>query len=43
VADALRNESIKRSLDYVEPFSQQAIVETALRSWLNGQGYRLDD
>ena len=43
VADALRRESIKRSLDYVEPFSQQAIVEAALCSWLNGQGYCLDD
>lgn len=43
VADALRRESIKRSLDYVEPFSQQAIVEAALCSWLHGQGYRLDD
>ncbi len=43
VADALRHESIKRSLDYVEPFSQQAIVETALRSWLTDQGCRLED
>ena len=43
VADALRRESIKRSLDYVEPFSQQAIVEAAVCSWLSGQGCRLDD
>jgi len=43
VADALRRESIKRSLDYIEPFSQQAIVEAAVSSWLRDQGYRFDD
>jgi len=43
VADALRRESIKRSLDYIEPFSQQAIVEAAVCSWLRVQGCRLDD
>ena len=43
VADALRLESIKRSLDYVEPFSQQAIVEAALCAWLTDQGCRLHD
>ena len=43
VADALRRESIKRSLDYIEPFSQQAIVEAAVSSWLRSQGYRFDD
>lgn len=34
LAEALRRVSIQRSLNYVEPFSQQAIVETALRRWL---------
>ena len=43
VAEALRGESIRRSLDYLEPFSQQAIVEAAVCSWLRGQGCRLDD
>lgn len=43
VADALRRESIKRSMDYIEPFSQQAIVEAAVSSWLRDQGYRFDD
>lgn len=38
VADALRRESIQRSLSYVEPFSQQAIVEAALCAWLERQG-----
>lgn len=32
VAEALRRESIKRSMDYIEPFSQQAIVEAAVSS-----------
>lgn len=43
VAEALRRESIRRSLDYVEPFSQQAIVEAAVRTWLQGQGCPLDE
>lgn len=33
-AEALRRVSIQRSLDYIEPFTQQAIVETALTAWL---------
>ncbi len=43
IADALRRESIRRSLDYIEPFSQQAIVEAAVHSWLCGQGCPIDD
>jgi len=34
LADALRRTSIHRSLNYVEPYSQQAIAEAALREWL---------
>ena len=34
VAEHLRRASIKRSLDYEEPFTQQAITESALRDWL---------
>lgn len=37
-AEALRRASIQRSLDYVEPFSQQAIVEMALHRWLEEFG-----
>jgi len=43
VADAFRRESIKRSLDHVEPLSPQAIVEAALCAWLTDQGCQLDD
>jgi hypothetical protein len=43
VADALRRASIQRSLDYIEPFSQQAIVETAVRDWLRNAGYSVVD
>lgn len=43
VAEALRRESIKHSLDYVEPFSQQAIVETAVRTWLQAHGCAVNE
>jgi len=43
LADALRRASIQRSLDYVEPFSQQAIVETAVCDWLRNAGYSVVD
>ena len=43
VADALRRASIQRSLDYTEPYSQQAIVEEALRDWLANAGYALTE
>jgi len=39
VADALRRAAIERSLEYTEPFSQQAIVEAAVRNWLLREGY----
>ena len=38
VAEHLRRASIKRSLDYEEPFTQQAITESALRDWLASHG-----
>ena len=38
-AEALRRASIQRSLDYIEPFSQQAIVEAALQRWLQHAGF----
>jgi len=43
VADALRRASIQRSLDYIEPFSQQAIVEMAVCEWLRNAGYPAAD
>lgn len=43
VADALRRASIQRSLDYIGPFSQQAIVETAVCDWLRNAGYSVAD
>jgi len=43
VAEALRRTSIQRSLDYAEPFSQQAIVEAAIRDWLHNAGYPVAD
>jgi len=38
-AEALRRASIQRSLNYIQPFSQQAIVEMALRRWLEDAGF----
>jgi len=38
---ALRRVSIQRSLDYQEPYSQQAIVEAALTAWLTHNGYSI--
>lgn len=39
VAEHLRRNSIQRSLDYEEPFTQQGITERALRDWLLSHGY----
>lgn len=39
---ALRRAASERSLDFVEPFTQQAIAESALARWLQDEGYRLD-
>lgn len=36
---SLRRAAAERSLDYVEPFTQQAIVESALSEWLRSAGY----
>jgi len=30
---------MERSLEYIEPFTQQEIVENAVRSWLEEAGY----
>ncbi len=38
----LRRAASERSLDFVEPFTQQAIAEAALAQWLQGAGYQLD-
>lgn len=43
VVRALRRAAAERSLDYVEPFSQQAIVEAALREWLARNGVSAAD
>jgi hypothetical protein len=40
---ALRRAAAERSLDYKEPYSQQAIVEAALREWLTRNGIALAD
>ena len=37
-AESLRRASITRALNYTEPFTQQAIVEAAVREWLAGHG-----
>lgn len=39
IAHALRRAAIERSLDYREPFTQQAIAETALNEWLLHNGH----
>lgn len=39
IAAQLRRVSIERSLDYEVPYTQQAIVEDALRNWLEAHGY----
>lgn len=42
VAEALRRASIERSLDYAVPYTQQAIVEIAVREWLRRAGHEVD-
>lgn len=39
IAHALRRAACERALEYVEPFTQQAIAETALLRWLSDEGY----
>ena len=41
VARALRRAASERAVDYVEPFTQQAISETALQRWLTSEGYTI--
>jgi len=43
IARKLRKSSIDRSLEYREPYTQQAIVEAALAAWLEGNGYLNDN
>lgn len=42
LARVLRRASMERSLDYIEPFSQQGIVEAALWDWFQSNGYDID-
>ena len=42
IVHALRRAASERSLDYVEPYTQQAIAEAGLTFWLRREGY-LDD
>ena len=37
---ALRRAAAERSLDYDQPYTQQAIVESALDHWLRSAGYQ---
>ncbi len=39
LVQSLRRAAAERSLDYAEPFTQQAIVESALSEWLRSAGY----
>jgi len=41
-AETLRRVSMQRSLEYVEPFTQQAIVEVALTAWLRSNSFDSD-
>lgn len=43
VVQSLRRASAERTLDYREPYSQQAIVEAALREWLSHNATPLTD
>lgn len=42
LARVLRRTSMERSLEYIEPFSQQGIVEAALSDWLQSNGYSVN-
>lgn len=42
LVQALRRTSAERSVEYLEPYTQQAIVEAALRDWLARTGSRHD-
>ncbi|MBI3834127.1 MAG: hypothetical protein HY287_07345 [Planctomycetes bacterium] len=39
IARNLRRASVERSLEYKEPYTQQAIVDAALSVWLGRNGY----
>ena len=41
IVRALRRAASERALDYVEPYTQQAIAETALLRWLTDEGYAI--
>ena len=42
-AQALRKACAERGIDYIEPFTQQDIVEVALVEWLRANGYSIGD
>lgn len=42
IARALRRAASERALDYVEPFTQQAIAEAAFLRWLTDEGYTIE-
>ena len=42
IARTLRRAASERAVNYVEPFTQQAIAETALLRWLTDEGYTFD-
>jgi hypothetical protein len=43
IARTLRHAAIQRSLDYKEPYTQQAIAEAALSAWLERNGYSTEN
>ena len=43
IARNLRRASIERSLDYREPYTQQAIADAALSLWLERNGYKTEE
>ncbi len=42
-AQAMRRACAQRSIDYVQPYTQQDIMEEALVGWLRSQGYLLEE
>ena len=43
IVRAVRRAASERALDYVEPYTQQAIAEAALLHWLASQRYAVGD
>ncbi len=42
IVRALRKAAAERTIDYVTPYTQQAIAETALIGWLTDEGYAIE-